>query len=78
MSKASKPAPSFAAQAERVLALPVAYRVNALGGYGPGSEVIYEAHPPGCPSALRFLLTLHRNQSRLARVPTSRSVHLQM
>ncbi|KPK83519.1 MAG: hypothetical protein AMJ81_08095, partial [Phycisphaerae bacterium SM23_33] len=43
---------SLAARAERILALPVAHRVSALGGYGPGGEVIYEAHPPGCPSVL--------------------------
>lgn len=42
----------FAKQAARVLALRVEHRVNALGGYGPGGEVIYEAHPVGCPSVL--------------------------
>ena len=42
----------FAAQAERILALQVAHRVNRLGGYGPAGEVIYEAHPLGCPSTL--------------------------
>ena len=43
---------SFAARAERILALPVAHRVNSLGGYGPGGEVVYEGHPAGCPSVL--------------------------
>ena len=52
MSKRAKRTVSFAEQAERVLGLEVAHRVNALGGYGGGSEVIYEAHPPGCPSVL--------------------------
>ena len=52
MAKRAKQAASFAQQAEAILALPVAHRVNALGGYGPGSEVIYEGHPPGCPSVL--------------------------
>ena len=44
--------PDFAAQAERVLALEVEHRVSRLGGYGPAGEVIYEGHPPGCPSVL--------------------------
>lgn len=43
---------SFSAQAERILALKPAFRVNRLGGYGAGSEVIYEGHPSGCPSVL--------------------------
>ncbi|MCY3023861.1 MAG: hypothetical protein NTW87_33195 [Planctomycetota bacterium] len=43
---------SFATQAERILALPVAHRVNRLGGYGPDGEVLYEAQPLGCPSTL--------------------------
>jgi len=43
---------SFARQAERILALRVAHRANRLGGYGPDGEVIYEAHPLGCPSTL--------------------------
>lgn len=42
----------FQAEAIRVLDLPVAHRVNRLGGYGPDSEVIYEGHPSGCPSVL--------------------------
>ena len=42
----------FTQEAERLLNLPVAARVNRLGGYGPGGEVIYEGHPDGCPSVL--------------------------
>ena len=42
----------FLAEASRVLELPVAFRVNCLGGYGPDSEVVYERHPFGCPSVL--------------------------
>ena len=42
----------FACQARRILDLPIAHRVNRLGGYGGGGEVIYEAHPAGCPSVL--------------------------
>ncbi len=52
MVKKAERMSSFAEQAERILALPVAHRVNALGGYGPGGEVIYESHPSGCPSVL--------------------------
>ena len=52
MPRRRRPRVSFAAQARRMLSLPVAHRVNALGGYGPGGEVIYEAHPPNCPSVL--------------------------
>jgi hypothetical protein len=43
---------NFAAEAVHILGLPVAHRVNKLGGYGPASEVIYEGHPSGCPSVL--------------------------
>ena len=42
----------FVRQAEHVLGVPISHRVNRLGGYGPGLEVIYEAHPSGCPSVL--------------------------
>ena len=42
----------FIQEAEQVLNLTVAARVNRLGGYGPGGEVIYEGHPDGCPSVL--------------------------
>ena len=52
MSKASKRPPSFAEQAQEILSVPVAVEVNALGGYGQRGEVIYRAHPPGCPSVL--------------------------
>ena len=52
MASKSKPKVSFAAEARRILSVAVAHRVNALGGYGPGGEVIYEAHPPNCPSVL--------------------------
>ena len=52
MASKSKPKVSFAAEARRILSVAVANRVNALGGYGPGGEVIYEAHPPNCPSVL--------------------------
>jgi len=43
---------SFAAEGRRILSLEIAHRVNALGGYGPSGEVIYETHPAGCPSVL--------------------------
>ncbi|MEI6165863.1 MAG: hypothetical protein WCS52_01580 [bacterium] len=39
-------------QAEHILAIQPAFRVNRLGGYGDGGEVIYNAHPCGCPSIL--------------------------
>ena len=42
----------FMQEAESVLDIPVAARVNRLGGYGSGGEVIYEGHPDGCPSVL--------------------------
>jgi len=42
----------FAVEAQRILALQTAVEVNELGGYGPDSEVIYGAHPSGCPSVL--------------------------
>lgn len=42
----------FTSEAERILHLAVAARVNRLGGYGPGGEVIYDAHPDGCPAVL--------------------------
>jgi hypothetical protein len=42
----------FITQAETILGLKIAHRVNRLGGYGSGGEVIYEAHPPACPSTL--------------------------
>mgnify|MGYP001106203571 CR=1 FL=1 len=43
---------SFEEIAEHILSLEVEYRVNRLGGYGPDGEVVYEAHPVGCPSTL--------------------------
>lgn len=43
---------NFAQDAENILALKIAHRVNKLGGYGPAGEVIYENHPLGCPSVL--------------------------
>lgn len=46
------PARLFAAEAERIVDLPVAQRVNTLGGYGPAGEVVYDGHPAGCPSVL--------------------------
>jgi len=52
MAKARVAIPSFAKQAERILGLGIETRINELGGYGPGGEVIYEAHPRGCPSVL--------------------------
>ena len=52
MSKGTPSLDAFAVEAERVLALAPECRVNTLGGYGPNLEVIYEAHPPGCPSVL--------------------------
>lgn len=42
----------FIAEAERILALKVAQKVNGLGGYGPGGEAIYFDHPVNCPSVL--------------------------
>lgn len=42
----------FETQAKRILALEPKFRVNRLGGYGPGGEVIYNGHPAGCPSVL--------------------------
>jgi len=45
-------APSFAGEAARVLALEIEARINALGGYGPDGEVIYEQHPVACPSVV--------------------------
>ncbi len=42
----------FAKEAERILNLDLAIRVNRLGGYGPDGEVVYDAHPDGCPSVL--------------------------
>ena len=43
---------AFSVEAERILKLKPAFRVNRLGGYGAASEVIYEGHPTGCPSVL--------------------------
>lgn len=43
---------SFTKQCEEILSLDISHRVNALGGYGPDGEVIYEEHPFGCPSVL--------------------------
>jgi hypothetical protein len=43
---------SFVHEAKRILDLPVTGRVNALGGYGPDGEIIYEGHPDGCPSVI--------------------------
>lgn len=42
----------FEEATEYILSLQIDHRVNALGGYGPNGEVIYEAHPVGCPSTL--------------------------
>ncbi|HHN46417.1 MAG TPA: hypothetical protein ENN09_03145, partial [Planctomycetes bacterium] len=44
--------PTFRDTAEQILNLEIEHRVNELGGYGSGGEVIYEAHPSGCPSVL--------------------------
>ncbi|MCX7591306.1 MAG: hypothetical protein N2255_06725 [Kiritimatiellae bacterium] len=43
---------SFTDEAKTVVSLPIATRVNSLGGYGPNGEVIYERVPAGCPSVL--------------------------
>lgn len=43
---------SFPNQARAILDLPVAHRVNDLGGYGPNGEVVYLRHPFSCPSVL--------------------------
>ena len=42
----------FEANAQNLLALPIQHRVNALGGYGPAGEVIFEQPPFNCPSSL--------------------------
>ena len=42
----------FVKRAEEILALPIAFRVNELGGYGVKGEIIYERHPRSCPSVL--------------------------
>lgn len=42
----------FSRAARTYATLPIASRVNALGGYGPDGEVIYLAHPQSCPSVL--------------------------
>ncbi|MDI6774692.1 MAG: hypothetical protein QME60_04755 [Verrucomicrobiota bacterium] len=42
----------FVKEAGHILALEPDCRVNRLGGYGPAGEVIYNAHPSGCPSVL--------------------------
>ena len=52
MKRASAKRASFEEAAEGILSLEVEYRVNRLGGYGPNGEVVYEAHPMGCPSTL--------------------------
>lgn len=38
--------------AQNILAIPIQHRVNALGGYGPAGEVIFEKQPFNCPSSL--------------------------
>ncbi len=43
---------SFQDWAEYALKVQVSFPVNRLGGYGPGGEVIYCAHPTACPSTL--------------------------
>ena len=42
----------FKKEAEQVLNLKVAAKVNELGGYGANGEVIYDKQPDGCPSVL--------------------------
>jgi hypothetical protein len=42
----------FITEAQSILNLQIKHRVNRLGGYGPEGEVIYTAHPSGCPSVL--------------------------
>lgn len=43
----------FSDQAHRILDLPIAHpAASGQGGYGLGGEVIYTAHPAGCPSVL--------------------------
>ncbi len=42
----------FVEEAKRILSLKILYPVNELGGYGENGEVIYTAHPVGCPSVL--------------------------
>jgi glycosyl hydrolase family 36 len=51
-AKAKVAIPSFAKQARHILELEIDARINALGGYGPDGEAIYERHPDGCPSVL--------------------------
>ncbi|OGF54518.1 MAG: hypothetical protein A2452_05185 [Candidatus Firestonebacteria bacterium RIFOXYC2_FULL_39_67] len=43
---------AFISETKRIMALPIAYPVNTLGGYGKNGEVIYERSPKGCPSVL--------------------------
>jgi len=43
---------AFILEAKNIIALPVSYPVNTLGGYGKNGEVIYERPPKGCPSVL--------------------------
>lgn len=50
------PTTLFVREAERILALPISEQVNALGGYGPDGEVVYDGHPDGCPSVLMTAL----------------------
>lgn len=42
----------FETTAQNILALPIQHHVNALGGYGPAGEVIFEQPPFNCPSSL--------------------------
>lgn len=42
----------FAREADAIFKLRLANRINTLGGYGPGDEVIYNDHPFGCPAVL--------------------------
>ncbi len=42
----------FETTAQALLAIRLRHRVNALGGYGPAGEVIFEQPPFNCPSSL--------------------------
>lgn len=52
MARRKSARPTFANLAREIMSLPIAHRVNRLGGYGPDGQVIYEGHPAGAPSVL--------------------------
>jgi hypothetical protein len=50
--KKSNPPVSFVEEAANIFNMPIATPINALGGYGPEGQVVYQAHPVSCPSVL--------------------------